>query len=555
MEKRMPISLKPHQLKVVNYMKSSNARGIILYHGLGSGKTITSIAISKLYPKKVLIIVPASMRTQWISELQKMNVNINNYKLTSYEGFLSSVESGKIKNLKEQTVIIDEAHRIRSATGKTSTILVKLLQSAYKVILLTGTPMVNSPIDLSPLVNAVEGTDLLPVNEKQFREKFYILQSKTPPPLEKRCRQYSTITCCDQGLMYKDGLCNYHYLLSLKKKYQKETITKKDLRGARDLKEWMKTQKNRIDGARSRAKLGILKPNTSEYSKYVSQLISYYRPKENIRDFPSVIYKTIKVPMTAEQYKIYTKAQKKVNKTDLDLLKLGTEVTRKSSAMNAFLNATRQISNTWDGHLNTPKLLKILRVIKKEPKPALVYSNWIDNGIVPLGKMLQESNLSHLVFTGGMSDHKKQAVVTNFNQGKIDVLLLSSSGGEGLDLKNTRQIHIMEPHWNEAKISQVIGRGIRYKSHESLALGQRKVSVYYWISTPLGTKDMGTDEYLYQISQKKLEEMKLFLETAIKNSVEYSGNKKETVKKLTNLRKKEKSLKKKIGGCPFCHIY
>ena len=64
--------------------------------------------------------------------------------------------------------------------------------------------------------------------------------------------------------------------------------------------------------SQERAKLGILKPNTSEYSKYVSQLISYYRPKEDTRDFPSVTYKTIKVPMTAEQYKIYTKAQKKV---------------------------------------------------------------------------------------------------------------------------------------------------------------------------------------------------------------------------------------------------
>ena len=42
----MSISLKPHQLRIVNYMKSSNTRGIILYHGLGSGKTITSITIS-----------------------------------------------------------------------------------------------------------------------------------------------------------------------------------------------------------------------------------------------------------------------------------------------------------------------------------------------------------------------------------------------------------------------------------------------------------------------------------------------------------------------------
>jgi superfamily II DNA or RNA helicase len=60
----MPITLKAHQKKIVSHMKNTDSRGIILFHGLGSGKTITSIAISKLYDKKVLIIVPASMRTQ-----------------------------------------------------------------------------------------------------------------------------------------------------------------------------------------------------------------------------------------------------------------------------------------------------------------------------------------------------------------------------------------------------------------------------------------------------------------------------------------------------------
>ena len=65
------IELKPHQIKAVKYMKESDSRGIILFHGLGSGKTITSIAISKIYNKKVLVIVPASMRTQWISRVKK----------------------------------------------------------------------------------------------------------------------------------------------------------------------------------------------------------------------------------------------------------------------------------------------------------------------------------------------------------------------------------------------------------------------------------------------------------------------------------------------------
>ena len=103
------IIFKPHQTKIVKYMKNSNARGIILFHGLGSGKTITSIAISKLYSKKVLVIVPASMRTQWIPELRKMNVNMKLYEVISYEGFLSLVENGKLDNLENHVVIVDEA--------------------------------------------------------------------------------------------------------------------------------------------------------------------------------------------------------------------------------------------------------------------------------------------------------------------------------------------------------------------------------------------------------------------------------------------------------------
>ena len=43
------MKLRPHQQKVVNYMKAKDPKGILLYHGLGSGKTITSIGIAELY--------------------------------------------------------------------------------------------------------------------------------------------------------------------------------------------------------------------------------------------------------------------------------------------------------------------------------------------------------------------------------------------------------------------------------------------------------------------------------------------------------------------------
>ena len=522
------IKLKPHQTQVVKYMKESNNRGIILYHGLGSGKTITSIAISKLYSNNVLIIVPASMRTQWIPELERMEVDIKKYQVISYEKLLSMVELKTITSFEDMVVIVDEAHRIRSSTGKISTTIVKQLQTAEKVILLTGTPMVNNPVDMSPLINAIQGSDILPTNEKLFKEKFYVPKSSKLGKIGEKCKLYSIVTCDNKGSIYKEKLCKYHYVKNAKR--IKVKLVPQDLNGL-IMKDWKKIQDKRINETRAIAKLSILKPNVLEYSKFVKNLISYYKPKKN-HDFPETTIKRIKVGMSPEQNKLYKKAEKGVNREDLNLLKKGIEITRKSAAMNAFLNVTRQISNTWEGNEDTPKLKKILEMIKKNPKPALVYSNWIGNGIKPLGSMLLKQNISYLEFTGSLTESKKKREVLDYNSNKIDVLLLSSSGGEGLDLKNTRQIHIMEPHWNDAKISQVIGRGIRYKSHETLPIKDRNVSVFHWISTPLNTKDIGTDEYLYNISEKKLEEMELFLDTSIKNSIENDLPIKKKTKKI-----------------------
>ena len=48
---------------------------------------------------------------------------------------------------------------------------------------------------------------------------------------------------------------------------------------------------------------------------------------------------------------------------------------------------------------------------------------------------------------------------------RLCVLMASSSGAEGINLKNVRHLHIMEPYWNPARHDQVIGRGIRLCSH------------------------------------------------------------------------------------------
>lgn len=55
--------------------------------------------------------------------------------------------------------------------------------------------------------------------------------------------------------------------------------------------------------------------------------------------------------------------------------------------------------------------------------------------------------------------------MARYNEGATRVLLLSAAGGEGLDLKETDEVHVMEPHWNDPVVQQVIGRAVRFRSH------------------------------------------------------------------------------------------
>jgi superfamily II DNA or RNA helicase len=99
----------------------------------------------------------------------------------------------------------------------------------------------------------------------------------------------------------------------------------------------------------------------------------------------------------------------------------------------------------------------------------------------------------------------------------IKVLLITEAGAEGITLKNVRQLHIMEPYWNEVLIRQVIGRANRMYSHEALPLEERNVTVYryettftpeqaLYISTSLGwdvDEKFTTDEIISMIAARK----------------------------------------------------
>ena len=65
---------------------------------------------------------------------------------------------------------------------------------------------------------------------------------------------------------------------------------------------------------------------------------------------------------------------------------------------------------------------------------------------------------------------KLRKMAANNNMGEvIKGFMITSSGAEGITLRNTRHVHIVEPYWHPVRSEQVIGRARRICSHQALA--------------------------------------------------------------------------------------
>jgi hypothetical protein len=71
----------------------------------------------------------------------------------------------------------------------------------------------------------------------------------------------------------------------------------------------------------------------------------------------------------------------------------------------------------------------------------------------------------------------------NFMGDIVKIMMITSSGAEGINLRNTRFVHIVEPYWHMVRVDQVIGRARRICSHQDLPEELRTVKVFLYMST------------------------------------------------------------------------
>ena len=203
-----------------------------------------------------------------------------------------------------------------------------------------------------------------------------------------------------------------------------------------------------------------------------------------------------------------------------------------------YLNGTRSMFQIDVIAKYSVKMSNIGRMIVENEGISLVFSQYIYGGIVPIAIMLEEMGFvrygtrksflsesykrtnnivplmingkqatysmitSNSIFSGSNTTEINASTSEDNKDGSvIKVVLITKAGSEGIDLKNIRAVHILEPWYNMNRIEQIIGRAVRNCSHKQLELKHRSVMIYLY-GTSYDEKECA-DLYVYRLAERK----------------------------------------------------
>lgn len=201
------------------------------------------------------------------------------------------------------------------------------------------------------------------------------------------------------------------------------------------------------------------------------------------------------------------------------------------------------------------KMATILSLLEESAGPCFVYSNYVQLEGLGMFSIVLEANGyevfdyhsinefnvdsfikpftdkyrgRYVMFSGDEDAQTRKTIREWFNSPKnihgeiCKIFMGSPAAAEGISLKNVRQVHIMEPHWNNVRIKQVIGRATRICSHSALPPEERHVDVYRYIATEYDENEpnptikpmepRSTDQFIQDIADRKEEINKQFLQ-------------------------------------------
>lgn len=191
------------------------------------------------------------------------------------------------------------------------------------------------------------------------------------------------------------------------------------------------------------------------------------------------------------------------------------------------------------------KIKNICESIMGSEGVVLVYSQYIDGGLVPIALALEElgftragatrslfaepptepidaisfkpksevdsfSPARYVMITGdkalspdNLGDLKMLTDKENVDGSKVKVVMISQAGSEGLDFSFLRQVHVLDPWYNMNRIEQIIGRAVRTCSHKLLPFSKRNVEIFLYGSVLPDSNVEAADLYVYRLAELK----------------------------------------------------
>ncbi len=395
--------LLPYQLDGIAF--AAGVGRAVLADDMGLGKTIQGVGVAELLARegavsRVLVICPASIKSQWRAEIQRFSDRTCRlvlggaeerarqygedvfFTVCNYEQVLRDILA--IEQERWDLIILDEAQRIKNWEAKTSRVI-KGLRSPFSLVL-TGTPLENRLDDLYSVVEFVDDRRLGPAF------KFF----------------------------------NRHRMVD---------------------------ERGKVLGYR----------NLGELRKSISPVLLRRTRASVMKDLPPRTTEIVRITPTDEQLELHGthmriigQIVKKKFLTEMDMLRL-----RKALLMCRMLaNSTYLVTKQSPGYSSKLERLEDLlaKLSEEEDRKIVLFSEWTT--MLGLIEPLLEKNGMRYVRLDGSVPQKKRAVLMHDFQTNPDcrVFITTNAGATGLNLQAANTVINVELPWNPAVLEQRISR-------------------------------------------------------------------------------------------------
>ncbi len=485
------LKLLEHQLLPIDYLvRHDDVKGLLVNHYMGTGKTLLGIGFAQSFPNHpVRILAPKFLESHWRNEIAAFGlINPHRVMFVSYEDAPQKLST---LDVSKHILLADEAHNlvknmrtINTEVNARYTQVYTNLRNCYKILALTGTPIYGDESDLAFIVNFVADKDLMPFNQESFRLEYtdiittrqffrgYLTESnlvQTTLPVGLGLFAMSALGPIGMPVGFLAGV------------FVPVAINQSLVPPIYRLREL----------------------HVEKMMPIMNRYVSYFRFDEShFKDFPAQDFKVEEVPYNKEQYSFFLRLvegdlpvpelqrllkNEPIQRTDEYVTINSTNI---HEQLYSLVGAGRDIGNfdfnAKDGGLIEPPKFELLyQSLMEHNEQTVIYSNYFQTGILAFQDFLKRKGYQEklAIIEPSLSVAEVTNIVRSYNNGEIRLLLLHPDVTEGISLKGTQYLHVLEPMLNSTVLEQVIGRARRFQSHSHLPPEKQTVHVRVWLST------------------------------------------------------------------------